>query len=197
MRYCSIRDTRPSQCRFEVVCSKCGCDVAFGDSYCKKCGRKLNKLQEYVSMDFVLKKITEAVRCGNAPVRGEFVLDSPNVTVGRGPDSDRTTTVGTRRDSDTKTVGTGRDSDSATSPTIETVSCPYGRDPKTCGGLGLDGVCYHVVYPTYPPKHAYCPYSGKHGYVLEQFAVAEVPLAHSIVQEDSAEVSSDAEGDKV
>ena len=196
MRYCSIRGTWPSQCRFGVVCSKCGCDVAFGDSYCKRCGRKLNKLQEYVSMDFVLKKITEAARCGNVPLRGEFVLDSPNATKEKRRDSDSTTTVGTRRDSDTKTVGTGYDSDSITLPTIET-ECPWGRDPKTCACMGLNGVCYQVVYPTYPPQHAYCPYSGKHGYVSEQFAVAGESLTHSIVQEDSAEVSRNAEGDKV
>lgn len=194
MRYCSIRDTWPSKCSFEVVCSKCGCDVAFGDTYCKRCGRKLNKLQQYVSMDFVLEKITDAVRRGNAPVRGEFV--SPAVTVEKGRDSDSATTVGTRRDSDTKTVGTGYDSDSTTPPAVKT-ECPWGRDPKTCDCMGLNGVCYQVVYPTYPPQHAYCPYSGKHGYVPEQFAVAGESLAHSMVQEDSAEVSSNAEGDKV
>lgn len=58
-------------------------------------------------------------------------------------------------------VITGPNNDD-TSTSVEE-RCPMRRSKK-CDQCDPDGICHAVVYPTMPPKHQYCPYSGKTGY---------------------------------
>lgn len=69
-QYCGNR----SLLSFGIACSKCYAQVDIGDSYCRRCGHKLEPLPPKISNDVACQILTEVVK-GNVKVPGVVVED--------------------------------------------------------------------------------------------------------------------------
>lgn len=59
---------------FSIACSKCYAQVDISDSYCRKCGHKLELLPPKIDSDVVCQILTEVAK-GNVKVPGVVVED--------------------------------------------------------------------------------------------------------------------------
>ena len=77
MRYNSVYSqysgNRPTL-SFGLACSKCYTAVEIGDSYCRRCGHKLEPLPAMINSDVACQIITEVAK-GNVKVPGVVVED--------------------------------------------------------------------------------------------------------------------------